>query len=661
MIRLSGKQTININYYTILQTVLPMRKIFYTTILCFASLGINAQSQMVLNATDGTKIATSLQKKPIVTLSANGKMFTVKYGASETMIDMSNIEFNNASPNERIIVNCGGNQVMLPLSKIKKIFAEAYNEDNNNHLAKVIATNPDVSIYSQAIQATGLADTLKHYIDVTYSISPDSTNYNNESLFVTIGYSGIINVAYPKERKYNYTALLVTDDILAKKYGITSLEQLEKKAHEIYDEMYPEDKLVNDRTNRRNALNRFISYHILPFAAEYYNLTAVDGETSTLASQFDRDNIDITEWFETLMPNSIIKFSFPSGTDEGLYVNRRGVQARPDSHNIFVKGAKLSSPDKITDNAAINGLYHYIDDIISYGKTTQQIICNDRIRITAQTLSPDFIRSGARGHQCNDKHYYYSNYSQIPTGSGIGFKSGYTDNFTFDDSNTHIHVSSREPKQWYYQGETIRLKGKYDASIKLPTLPAGEYELRIGTTTGFSATGNVRLTIENQFDKTIDLSIGATDLGFLEDNVLVNDFKKSVYADYNITLPANKEKFTEKELTPKVAAIYPCNCTETITDEEGNTTTVSYYSPAKAFDTKWKEEQGVMKDPASFYPNTNSMRNLPAPIRHIVGTFTSDGKSDIKIRIKDENPHGGDFSLEFIEIVPANFENEDIY
>lgn len=39
-------------------------------------------------------------------------------------------------------------------------------------------------------------------------------------------------------------------------------------AKKVYDKEYPEDSHITDFKDRKNSLNRFISYHILPFAAD---------------------------------------------------------------------------------------------------------------------------------------------------------------------------------------------------------------------------------------------------------------------------------------------------------------------------------------------------------------------------------------------------------
>ena len=45
----------------------------------------------------------------------------------------------------------------------------------------------------------------------------------------------------PDEKKFGFTAFVPTDSILAEKYGIYSINDLYRKACEIYDVTYPED------------------------------------------------------------------------------------------------------------------------------------------------------------------------------------------------------------------------------------------------------------------------------------------------------------------------------------------------------------------------------------------------------------------------------------
>ena len=186
-----------------------------------------------------------------------------------------------------------------------------------------------------------------------------------------------------------------------------------------------------------------------------------------------------------------MKISFPSGSQAGRYVNRRGVQNRRDSRGEFVPGAKIKSPSEAgRDMMAVNGVYHYINDIITYGEQTQTVVLNERMRIDATTLSPDFLTSGARGHGVagvGAVPSYPGLYgkggqtSKDPDKNGnhcLGFKRGYVTNFDFTQK-THMHVRNRYLSFWSYQGDELLISGMYDITFRIPPVPEGDYEFRI--------------------------------------------------------------------------------------------------------------------------------------------------------------------------------------
>lgn len=476
--------------------------------LCMTMSAANicrAQSNLVINSKDGSKESIELTLKPTVTFGVYDNTVTVTYGEQTKTINLQDLQFDSVNPdsNELVILTFDDKkQVVLPLSSLLSIIQRRVDDPL---LPQLIASDPSVSIFNEALERTGLADSLKHYVDVTYNVSADSTNWNNRTLVKRIT-AHFENVAYMPHRYYKFTALLVKDEVLSEKYGITDIDGLRQKAHEIYDVVYPEDRDIDDETDRRNALNRFISYHLLPFEGYYWNLTCVDQPSSTLSKNFMRKVQDITDWYETMMPNSIMKFSFPSGVSSGLYVNRRGIQSRPDEQGIKIRGAMIAPPSSVEINThAINGIYHYIDDIVAYDQTMQQVVCNDRMRIDCTTLSPDFMTSGARGHYTKSS-VELGKYGQMDskgditnTSTCLGFKSGSAKNVDFNDYNTSLHVSPRYLNFWNYQGDAVRLIGNYfNVSVKLPALPAGTYELRMGVNTGFAASGLIDIYIDDE-------------------------------------------------------------------------------------------------------------------------------------------------------------------
>lgn len=474
----------------------------FTLCVTLMSAGIShAQSSLVLNAKDGSAENVELAKKPVVTFGAYGDKVTVTCDGQTRTIDLKDLQASgvDAESNELVILKFDNQQpVAFKLSTLLSIVQE---DETDQLLPHLIATDPSVSIYRQALEQTGLIDSLSHHVDMTYTVGADSTNWNNRALVIHTN-TEYENVAYMPHRYYKFTALLVKDEVLAEKYGITDIDGLRRKAHEIYDAVYPEDSSISDETDRHNALNRFISYHVLPFLGEYYKLTCIDGEPNTLAKNFLRDQADISDWYETMMPHSIMKISFPA-VAEGLYINRRGIADHADNQGQFVAGTLVPYYSE-TERHALNGLYTYIDDIVAYDQTMQQVVCNDRMRIDCTTLSPDFMTSGARGHWTrssveNGKYAQWDSKSDITnTSTCLGFKSGSARNFAFDDNNTHLHISPRYLNFWNYQGDAIHIMGPYDVKVKLPAVPAGTYELRMGITTDFAASGVVNLYIDDE-------------------------------------------------------------------------------------------------------------------------------------------------------------------
>lgn len=514
----------------------------------------------------------------------------------------------------------------IPVSEIKSI--RQHSEEDTHTLSNLLEADQSIKLFAEALTKTGIMDSLKVYLDPTYTIGADSIDWTNDALvFPTAGEYD--NVAYMRKRYKKHTVFAVPDAILKEMYGVSNLEGLKALAKHIYDPVYPPDANVTDLTDRRNSLNRFISYHILPFSAGYYQLTAVDG--GTLQANWNRHNIDITDWYETLMPHSMLKCSFPSGDQTGLYINRRGIQSRADERGVFVRGAKVTAPADLTiDNVAPNGIYHYIDDIIAYDKQTQGTVFDDRLRIDCSTLSPDFMNSGARGHYSRNisnaggrygTYDYTSNHTNKNT--CLGFKAGSAKNFKFNDNETHLHVRTRVPSFWSYQGDEVTIMGQFDVTVKLPPVPAGTYEIRLGTCVDFANRGIVQFYLGSALDNLPPVGLPV-------------DMRKS------------GEELCEW-LSDKIFGYI---------DEEG----------IAALDL-YMRNMGWMKGPKSYYSATTEsggtqyscFRDNNRTLRYIIGTFTTDGTTDQYLRMKQLiESYNNSMDFDYIEIVPKTvYDNEE--
>ena len=174
---------------------------------------------------------------------------------------------------------------------------------DNDLLPALIARDPLITVFADAMAQTHMNDSLQKFKDFSYFIGADSINWNNKTL-VKLTASEYDNVAYPKERRFKFTVFCPTDEVLSEKYGVTDVDGLEALAHQLYDPAFPNDASVTDRTDRRNALNRFVSYHMLDRMGKYWMLTAMDGGNNTLSKNFNRRNWDIADWYETMMPTN---------------------------------------------------------------------------------------------------------------------------------------------------------------------------------------------------------------------------------------------------------------------------------------------------------------------------------------------------------------------
>lgn len=504
---------------------------------------------------------------------------------------------------------------------------------NTDVMIDFMEKDENIQLYCEALRVTHMADSLRKWKDPNYFVGADSIDWTNDKLVLRTA-TEYDNVAYMENRYYKFTAFVCPDSVLEQKYGVTKVlgkddpNSLEYLAHQLYDPMYPNDVNNDDLTSRQNALNRFISYHLLDRYGSYYTLTCVDGKDSYLATRWKRTKWDIADWYETMMPYSILKCSFPSGNEEGLYINRRGVQSRPDERGVKVPGAKVTFPDDMgRTNTCLNGIYHYISDVIAYDQQTQQVVLDERLRLDASTLSPDFMTSGARGiytksSNVGGKYGHWdatSNHNNVQT--CLGFKAGSAKNFIFTD-DTHVHVRPRTLSFWSYQGDEVTVIGIFDLTVKLPPVPAGDYELRLFTCIEFDSRGVIQVFIDGLSQGIpFDMRPGGTELfGWKSDASLGDDDAIAAFDKY-------------------------------------------------LHNIKW------MKGPKSYTSASNEaskedgdcFRDTHRTIRKVLGTFTSYGRDDeahyvrFKQVLETADPKSSALNFDFLEICPRSVYNNEYY
>lgn len=380
--------------------------------------------------------------------------------------DLTDGNIPDANMNERYLTfSCDsnamdGNNVVYYINKVSQLIVRDDSVENGvvHTIDHVIVPNSDflpermqedesIKLFNAALQLTGLRDSLYEYIDKTYHCGEDSVN---RGMNITTG-GGSYKAYYVGTRMKRYTAFVERDEVY-EAHGIHDMDDLKAYAKDVYDRMYPEDAGLydDDPTHRKNPLNRFVAYHLLPYYGAYNDWT-VYGEVKTTCALTDL--IDCTDWYTTLMPGTIMKMSTPN---EGLFINRKGVANR-----YTVRGIKVYSPSEVkdVDQQALNGIYHYIDDILTYNVETRDVVFNDRIRINAVTLSPEFMNCGARGN----------------TNNATGFKV--IEGWDFHGNTPTLTLRQRSSWMVTY-ADCVDLKGQFDITFQLPPVPENTYEVR---------------------------------------------------------------------------------------------------------------------------------------------------------------------------------------
>ena len=348
-----------------------------------------------------------------------------------------------------LIVN---DNVAIDIHDIDHISYAADPETTCLLMCEMLAVDPKTTLFSQALQLTGLADSLLVYEDENYP-----TNLSRKSFTVLDKAEGYSWGYYQASRPRRFTVFVETDSVF-RAAGINNIDDLKAWAKRTYDEVFPQDASVSNPTDRRHSLNRFVSYHILPHAAGYGSLTPVNDRNTTMLSNWPGTTRDVTTYYETLMPYASMKCSYPQRVNpDGIYLNRRGLR-----NDCTVRGIHIMKSENGIDHWTDNGCYYYIDNLLAYDKTTQEQVLYDMWRVDFKTLSPDLLNIGFR---YGDETY-------------IGLPSAFVDNF--DTDAELVAMSPHQPFWRSYDGDGVFCPNMRRLTVKLPPLPQATWQVRLG-------------------------------------------------------------------------------------------------------------------------------------------------------------------------------------
>jgi len=356
------------------------------------------------------------------------------------------------------------------------------------------------SIFTQALKLTGLKDSLtRSKKNETYTIS-DRNDTNGDRLYT------------PDECLIAYTVFAEPDVVLAEN-GINSIDDLIRFANQQYGgadawyDMLAEKGLWNDEkkeyvksvstgndyTNRNNALNMFVAYHIL-YAGMPQNELVYEKNSHPGTWNYT-NGCQPFDYYETMLPGTIMKIWEPTGTQ--LYINRyRTFNTLTDElgsetaeatgalvndygiHRLLREGVRIArTSDKLpyeTNIQTYNGYIHGLRSMLVYDELVPKGVLHERMRFDSTTFLVEFINNNIRMSTISLMSYKNGGGS----GARVAFPLNYFDNVvSYSPENRFRYNVKGAYNAW--QSDTFQGWGNYDLAIKLPHVPTGTYEFRI--------------------------------------------------------------------------------------------------------------------------------------------------------------------------------------
>ena len=333
------------------------------------------------------------------------------------------------------------------------------------------------NLFSQALIRTGLADSLSAQQKTGLNSVGNETKY-----------------WVPEKCELGYTIFAETDAVL-KANGITSVDDMAAYANTIYADCaksgsgwYDYARRHNitvstgtDYENRWNALNMFIRYHIVGYKMPWDRLVYDWNQTS---------KVTLVEYYETLLPYTLMKMSRNSGKrmlnrwiENNSLTDLKAELGTAAIHTVRFEGVELSGQSQ--QIAAVNGYIHPINGMLTYNENVPRGALNERMRFDDTALLGEMMSNSIRGMTNAEVKVHADagdNYNRVR------FPSNYFDNLVvYNGDDTQLRYLTKDEGNYSnYQGDEFLCIGNYDFSLRLPPVPDGTYELRLG----YTANGN---------------------------------------------------------------------------------------------------------------------------------------------------------------------------
>ena len=355
------------------------------------------------------------------------------------------------------------------------------------------------SIYSEALFKTGIDERMRETKRDIPGTNPAITWKYGDHFNREWQASGAKPALIPETHYVKYTLLAVPDKVL-KEQGINDLNDLVEFANKWYGDTYHEGTPdYDDFTSPNNPLYRLMAYHVVDRQLQYSG-GFVQDNIKISGSSFDSEKqngtkygVNLYEYYETLLGNGkLMKFTkpytesyYPELTNQIVvnYAQDHGARFRnPEMRDhMNVRVYPVADFKTLIDSTfdfkqeAINGIIHPISKIIVYNDNEMKgNILYERIRMNFMSWFPELTNNNIRWAS---NEFTQTQYHMIP--------DGYCERIKFNSAESHMYYLYPHygyTNSWSdFQGDEIITAGMYDFEYRMPHIPAGTYELRLGT------------------------------------------------------------------------------------------------------------------------------------------------------------------------------------
>ena len=368
------------------------------------------------------------------------------------------------------------------------------------------------SLFMEALNKTGYAAVVNKTVDGSYT--------EGDKIVQSIRDKEM--APYPANRRYGFTIFLESNEVF-KKAGVTDFQSLVEMCRREYPETMDvwscdgnETAKVDHNaplTDWRNPVNQFVGYHILDRKVSYENLVCYKISIEGFDSEKDYlGTSDRVEYYIT-MNNRILKVTMPRAElKEDIFLNYA-----PDEQGQNIKVYSPSEFKRLDASLygeynpeALNGALNVIEDVLIYKEELMKTrVLRCIMRFDSSSLFSELTNNRIRWKKASNL-----------TGDGSVFiPHYYCDRVKVYADDTRLYYLAPH-WQWHnYQGDEMMALGLFDFAYRLPPVPEGTYEIRMG----YSASQwrhVVQVYLDNEVSGLpIDLRVLADDpkIGSIED------------------------------------------------------------------------------------------------------------------------------------------------